>query len=76
VPRTGYQIDAFVAGWKVKPSAEVGRHIAECPDVPKFSLIFRRSLQIELREAFKHGTFFAIRRKALGSLPKVVPRGA
>ena len=44
--------------------------------MPKFSLIFRRSLQIELREALKHSAFFAVRRKFLGALPKVVPRDA
>ena len=35
--------------------------------MPKFSLIFRRSLQIELREALKHSAFFAVRRKFLGA---------
>ena len=51
-------------------------YVAERPDTPKFSLIFWRSLQIKLREALKHGTFFVICRKSLGSLPKVAPRGA
>ena len=46
------------------------------PDVPKFSLIFRRSLQIELRQALKHSTLFAICWKPFGALPKVAPRGA
>jgi hypothetical protein len=56
-----YQVDTFVTGWKVEPSADSGRHLAECPNVQKFGLIFRRDLQIELREALKHSAFFTIR---------------
>ena len=49
-------------------------HLAECPNVPKFSLIFRRGLQIELRQALKNSALFAICWKLFGALPKVAPR--
>jgi hypothetical protein len=42
--------------------------------VPKFGLIFRRGLQIELCEALKHSAFFNFRWKLFGALPKVAPK--
>ena len=42
--------------------------------MPKFGLIFRRGLQIELCEALKHSAFYGFRWKLFGALPKVGPR--
>ena len=42
--------------------------------MPKFGLIFRRGLQIELCQALKHSAFFSFRWKLFGALPKVGPR--
>jgi hypothetical protein len=74
VPGVCYQVDAFVTGWKVEPSADGRGNLAEYPNVPKFSLIFRRGLQIELRQALKNSTLFAICWELFGALPKVAPR--
>jgi hypothetical protein len=74
VSRARYQVNTLVQGWKVETSSHGGRHLTECPNVPKFGLIFRRGLQIELCEALKHSAFFSFRWKLFGALPKVAPR--
>ena len=72
--RSGYQVDALVGGGRSRCLRTSGGHVAQQPDVSKYGSIFRRGLEIELRQALKHSALFAICWKLFGALPKSYPR--
>ena len=72
---TSYEVNAFVAGWKVQTFANIRGHLAQGPDVPKFGSVFRRGLEVELNEPLERATHLALG-KLPCPLPEILPRGA
>ena len=65
---TGYEVNAFVAGWKVQTFANIRRHLAQQPDLSQDGSVFWLGLEVELDEPLERATLLGV-----GELPRPLP---
>ena len=65
---TGYEVNAFVAGWKVQTFANIRGHLAQQPDLSQDGSVFRLGLEVELDEPLERATLLGV-----GELPRLLP---
>ena len=72
---TGYEVNAFVAGWKVQTFANIRGHLAQQPDLSQDGSVFWLGLEVELDEALEGATLLGVG-ELPRPLPEILPRGA